>query len=87
MITHLLDCPVNILVGSIVPIYLSLSKANFLRVYDFGFGWLEWSADLFSVLILMNIMIQKAHSVIKRSQYENSSRSLKNVQVSSDFRG
>ena len=38
---------------------ISLSKANFLGVYDFGFGWLERSAALFSVLILMTIMIQE----------------------------
>ena len=36
-------------------------------MYDFGFGWLEWSAALFSVLILMTIMIQKDWIIIFQS--------------------
>ena len=42
----------------------SLSEANFLGAYDFGFGWLEWSAAVFSVLILMTIMIQEDWKII-----------------------
>jgi len=46
---------------------ISLSEANFLRVYDFGFGWLERSAALFSALILMTNMIEEDWKIIIQS--------------------